>query len=255
MVRTRAMARAAQAALLRDLPMELFLEIFNNLPFADQQSVHSTCRRFAELTDHDYFRAVYRNVERNYQAWLSSPQLRQQRPEPVKVLLDPVRGRNAEFVAKLLSHRATEPSLRDRQDLRLNIEKGVTIACENGQRRMVRLLLREWDPPFGFTDPSGRAWPSRRWLHIAAERGHDQVVRVLLERRYPVNATDVQGRTALELALENDHEDVVVRLLDRGADPEMVRRGRKVRLRQMMNGEVRRGKLGRNRYRPRGVQR
>ncbi|KAL8735470.1 MAG: hypothetical protein Q9181_002813 [Wetmoreana brouardii] len=52
-------------------------------------------------------------------------------------------------------------------------------------------------------------------LHLAAEKGEQMVVRVLLDRMQDINVQDKQGRTALYLAVENKHEKVVETLVAR----------------------------------------
>lgn len=61
-----------------------------------------------------------------------------------------------------------------------------------------------------------------RWvstLHIAAQKGHEGIVNVLLEHSTDINERDSDGRTALMHAVIHGHEGVVARLLERGARP------------------------------------
>lgn len=55
-------------------------------------------------------------------------------------------------------------------------------------------------------------------LHIAAEKGHESIVRVLLEHNVDVNDKDSSGSTALHLAARNKHDGVLRLLLEGGAD-------------------------------------
>ncbi|MCJ1384551.1 hypothetical protein MMC17_007668 [Xylographa soralifera] len=55
-------------------------------------------------------------------------------------------------------------------------------------------------------------------LHIASHRGHDKIVRILLEREVNMDERDSSGRTALQLAAIHGHTTVVELLLQRGAD-------------------------------------
>jgi ankyrin repeat protein len=80
------------------------------------------------------------------------------------------------------------------------------IAAENGHESVVRSLLDRADIHF----KNGHREPA---LHLAAENGHGSVVRSLLDRA-DINAKEYQ-ETALQLAAENGHESVVRLLLDR----------------------------------------
>jgi ankyrin repeat protein len=51
----------------------------------------------------------------------------------------------------------------------------------------------------------------------ASRFGHDDVVRVLIERGANLNAKNKEGQTALMLAVKNGHDDVVRRLKEAGA--------------------------------------
>lgn len=65
--------------------------------------------------------------------------------------------------------------------------------------------------------------PSRGWLgplHLAAAKGHDRIVRVLLKRQSPdcqINGPDSDGMTALMHAIKAGFDDVAQSLLDAGA--------------------------------------
>jgi hypothetical protein len=55
-------------------------------------------------------------------------------------------------------------------------------------------------------------------LHIAAENGHESIVKTLLERDFDINEKDSTDRTALHLAIKAKHEGVLRLLLASGAD-------------------------------------
>ncbi|GME65684.1 hypothetical protein GTA08_BOTSDO03831 [Neofusicoccum parvum] len=65
---------------------------------------------------------------------------------------------------------------------------------------------------FGARDTSGRTM-----LHIAAEKGHDILVKFLLEQGADPDAKDTNGWTPLHLAVEQGHQAVAARLLESGA--------------------------------------
>ncbi|KAI5844043.1 ankyrin repeat-containing domain protein [Morchella snyderi] len=56
-------------------------------------------------------------------------------------------------------------------------------------------------------------------LHVAVERGHDAVVRALLEAGFSVMQQTEGGATPLELAVRNAHVQVMRTLLEDGASP------------------------------------
>ncbi|RPB22045.1 ankyrin, partial [Terfezia boudieri ATCC MYA-4762] len=58
---------------------------------------------------------------------------------------------------------------------------------------------------------------NRTALHIAAKKGHLEVVKVLLDKGATINAMTHVNRTALHMAAENGHLEVVKVLLDKGA--------------------------------------
>ena len=55
-------------------------------------------------------------------------------------------------------------------------------------------------------------------LYLAAERGHEGVARLLLEKGAGLDSKDTYGRTPLSCAAENGHEAVVRLLLEKGAE-------------------------------------
>ena len=46
-------------------------------------------------------------------------------------------------------------------------------------------------------------------LHIACQRGHRRVVRLLVDKGWDIHARDANGRTPLQLAEEAGHGEVV----------------------------------------------
>ena len=55
-------------------------------------------------------------------------------------------------------------------------------------------------------------------VHLAAELGHDDVLRMLLDHQHEVNSRDHMGRTPLHMAVENKHIICVKTLIHYGAD-------------------------------------
>ncbi|XP_019486355.1 PREDICTED: acyl-CoA-binding domain-containing protein 6 [Hipposideros armiger] len=63
-------------------------------------------------------------------------------------------------------------------------------------------------------DEEGRAL-----LHWACDRGHKELVTVLLQYRADINCQDNEGQTALHYAAACEFVDIVELLLQSGADP------------------------------------
>ena len=82
-------------------------------------------------------------------------------------------------------------------------------ACGKGNIDIIRLMLDAAD----IQDEDGRMTS----LILAAKNAHDDVVRLLVQRGAPVDATDVVGRTALHVACDNGNRGTALELLDLGA--------------------------------------
>jgi ankyrin repeat protein len=59
-------------------------------------------------------------------------------------------------------------------------------------------------------------------LHFAARKGHDNIVKLLLDNGADMEETDKDGNTTLLIAVLNGHEAIVKLLLDNGADVKAV---------------------------------
>ena len=62
-------------------------------------------------------------------------------------------------------------------------------------------------------------------MHNAAQEGHVEIVKILLERGANPNAEDDAGRTPLHDAAFKGHVEIVKLLLERGADPWIADKG------------------------------
>jgi hypothetical protein len=93
-------------------------------------------------------------------------------------------------------------------------------AAENGQEKMVRLLLANGatvsriDLRNGFTP-----------LHSAVKGGHVGVVKILLANNAEVNAKDFAGNTPLNVAAATGHTDIALALMGNNADLSANKRG------------------------------
>jgi ankyrin repeat protein len=87
-------------------------------------------------------------------------------------------------------------------------------AVEKGHEALVKLLL-EKGANLEFQDKSGQT-P----LSLAARKGHEAIVKLLLEKGSNLETQDESGQTPLSWAAEKGHEAVVELLLEKGADLE-----------------------------------
>ena len=85
-------------------------------------------------------------------------------------------------------------------------------AVRLGSLPLVRLLLR------AKADPQVRAERRMTLLHLAAEDGHVEIGRLLLEAGVPVDAIDRYRRTPLIVAAGYGQEAMALMLLEQGAD-------------------------------------
>lgn len=85
-------------------------------------------------------------------------------------------------------------------------------------------------PQFQLPTPPSRGACSSEWLgalHIAAQKGHDRIVRVLLQQNMDCNEKDSDGRTPLMYAVIENHETVVSALIFHGARSNVVDNSRR----------------------------
>jgi hypothetical protein len=88
-------------------------------------------------------------------------------------------------------------------------------AAENGHEEVVKLLLEK------DADPNSQDYDGRTPLLFATDRGHEAVVRLLVKRGADINAKDNFGATALHWAARNDHTLIMSLLLENGASIEV----------------------------------
>ncbi len=87
-------------------------------------------------------------------------------------------------------------------------------AAEAGEIDSVTKMLANNLSPESQDDDTGRTA-----LMIAAENGHEDIVNLLLEYGCRVDMRDAEGRTALMDAAQKGHAAIVKRFIDAGADP------------------------------------
>lgn len=158
------MAKRANYRILANMPVTILYELYDVMPEPDQHSFRATCKHIAGWTERDFYVSIYRNAEQDYKNWLSNPLMRVVRPEPVKILLDATRAGDFAFLRKLLRYRSEGDDRRGAQEIHLDINKAVKVACEKGDATMVRFLLQKWKPRLGIQIQRGE--------HIREEDGY-----------------------------------------------------------------------------------
>ena len=91
------------------------------------------------------------------------------------------------------------------------------LAAIEGHPEVVKLLLEEGADKDAATVEGQLTVGGQKALHLAALHGRSEVVKLLLEAGADKDAVDLEGRTALDLAIERRHLEVV-RLLEVDAE-------------------------------------
>ena len=82
------------------------------------------------------------------------------------------------------------------------------LAASKGHLDVVRVLLSEFK-----ANADARTNSSKTPLHLAASKGHLDVVRILLQSTTNVNACDEDGSTPFDMAVNNNREEVALAML------------------------------------------
>ncbi|MGB0895033.1 MAG: ankyrin repeat domain-containing protein [Parashewanella sp.] len=91
-------------------------------------------------------------------------------------------------------------------------EKGLFSAVLNGDEKVVEQLLKS-----GYIDVNSLDSSGSSALHIAAQAGHEQIVVLLLSYGAKLEATNHNGCTPLMVAVQNHRLSIVQQLLNQGA--------------------------------------
>eukprot|EP00931_Biecheleriopsis_adriatica_P120482 TRINITY_DN95609_c0_g1_i1.p1 TRINITY_DN95609_c0_g1~~TRINITY_DN95609_c0_g1_i1.p1 ORF type:complete len:228 (+),score=74.05 TRINITY_DN95609_c0_g1_i1:62-685(+) len=90
------------------------------------------------------------------------------------------------------------------------------IAAFNGKLNIVEALLQQRH----LKVTEGNNYNSTA-LHYAAQRGHDQIIEVLVQKKSEVDALDKASDTPLSWAARSGYKEAVVKLLELRADPQL----------------------------------
>ncbi|NWI99235.1 ACBD6 protein, partial [Crypturellus undulatus] len=93
-------------------------------------------------------------------------------------------------------------------------DKNIFDYCRENNIDHVTKAIRSKTVDVNIADEEGRAL-----LHWACDRGHKELVSVLLQHSADVNSQDGEGQTALHYAAACEFVDIVELLLQSGADP------------------------------------
>ncbi|KAM7208539.1 Ankyrin repeat-containing domain protein [Naviculisporaceae sp. PSN 640] len=93
-------------------------------------------------------------------------------------------------------------------------KKPLHLGAERANHKILEMLLR------GGANVDAVDGDGRTALHVGAMLGHDEVVRVLLRNKADTSIVDKFGMTVMCTAVEHDRESVVLLLLEAGLNPD-----------------------------------
>ena len=108
-------------------------------------------------------------------------------------------------------------------DVNLEQKNGVTplhLATQKGHKELVKILLAHNDPNQAITEGERKGLTP---LHLAANKGHKEVIKILLAHKVDPNQAITEGEhkgfNTLHLAANKGHKEVIKTLLAHKADP------------------------------------
>ncbi|OBT89317.1 hypothetical protein VE02_02566 [Pseudogymnoascus sp. 03VT05] len=128
-------------------------------------------------------------------------------------------SRQSATVGLLLEHGAATSSIREDDRMQKVFVESLINGAENGAlndaAEVIQPLIK-----YGFHFDFN-AGSDEKVLGVAAEKGFQTMVQLLLDNEANIKGQDSRGRTALHLAAMNGHYEIVKLLLERGANPEV----------------------------------
>lgn len=114
--------------------------------------------------------------------------------------------------------------------VKMLVEHGASLLCEdeNGNTPIIaaiayhQLDVLEYLSGLGGVDITSPNRMGNTPLHVAASRGEDEAVRILLERGCPVDSVNSDGHSVLYVAVVHGRDTVVQTLLENGASHEVI---------------------------------
>lgn len=147
-------------------------------------------------------------------------------------------ARQEATVGLLLEHGAATSSIREDDNMQKAFVEAVTNDTENGSMNGAAEVIQhliKYGFHFNFN-----AGSDSKILGLAAEKGFQTLVRLLLDNGANIEGQDKRGRTALHLAAMNGHYEIMKLLLERRANPTVVNKfGRTAEYWAVTNGHTR----------------
>ncbi|RWS09566.1 hypothetical protein B4U79_03359 [Dinothrombium tinctorium] len=132
----------------------------------------------------------------------------------ISTIFDVIRSKDELFIEQQLASRKYDLNAVD-----IRGYSPILLAAIDGNQQLIELLIKQGA---AFSDDCRPKDVHCDPLHIAAKRGHLNVVKLLVDKGANVNAIDTVGRTPLWYTLLSGHVDVFLFLLENGAKANLI---------------------------------